>query len=150
MQQIIIQVITAFIGVIGFSIMFNIHGYKLFVNGLGGAVSWIAYCMMFSFCGNKIISCFVATVVIAVLTEILARVLKTPVILLLVPMIVPLIPGSDLYYMMTSMVLDDTISVSVFGFLLAGEAGAIAFGIIIVTTLTQITVRSLQLLRKKS
>lgn len=150
MQQIIIQVIMAIIGVIGFSIMFNVHGFKILINGIGGAATWIVYNLAYSICNDKILSCFVATVFIAVLVEILARILKTPVILLLVPMIVPLVPGSDLYYMMYSIVMKDAISVSTFSFLLAGEAGAIAFGIIIITTITQIIVRVLQLVSKHS
>lgn len=148
MSQTIIQIITAFLGVIGFSIMFNIHGNKILVIGIGGAFTWIFYTLMYQFCSDKVISCFVTTVVIAGISEILARVLKTPVILLLVPMLVPLIPGSDLYYMMSYLVLNDAKVGGGYGILLAGEAGAIAFGIIMVTTVTQIIIRSLQYLHK--
>lgn len=144
MQQTIIQVIMAFIGVIGFSVMFNIHGYKILLIGLGGSITWIVYNIIFNISNDKVLSCFVVTVIIAALAEVLARIIKTPVILLLVPMLVPLIPGSDLYFMMSSIVLRETSSVGGYGFLLAGEAGAIAFGIIMVTTVTQITVRTMQ------
>lgn len=143
MSQSIIQIITAFLGVIGFSIMFNIHGKKIFIIGLGGAFTLVSYMLIYKVCNDKVVSCFLTTVIIAGISEILARVLKTPVILLLVPMLVPLIPGSDLYYMMSSIVLN-TKTGSGYGFLLAGEAGAIAFGIILVTTVTQIIIRSIQ------
>ena len=149
MKDIMIQLMTAFIGVVGFSIMFNVRGSKLFINGLGGAVSWLVYIITLSVSSDKVISCFTATVFMAVLSEILARVIKTPVILLLVPMIVPLIPGSDLYYMMTSMLLKEAATASRFGVLLAGEAAAIAFGIIIVTSVTQIIVRITLLFKKQ-
>lgn len=149
MQQILIQVMMALIGVIGFSVMFNIHGYKIFLIGVGGSITWILYRIVFHSCNDKVISCFAVTIIIAVFAEVLARIIKTPVILLLVPMLVPLIPGSDLYYMMSSIVLRNTASVSGYGFLLAGEAGAIAFGIIIVTTVTQIIVRTIQYFSKE-
>jgi len=144
MQQMMIQIIMAFIGVVGFSIMFNIHGHKVIFIGIGGAICWVSYTIILGICGDKIISCFAVTVLIAMLAEIFARIFKTPVILLLVPMLVPLMPGSDLYYMMSAMVLGNTESGRSLALLLAGEAGAIAFGIIIVTTVTQITVRTLQ------
>ena len=144
MQQMMIQIIMAFIGVVGFSIMFNIHGHKVIFIGIGGAICWVSYIIILGICGDKVISCFAVTVLIAMLAEIFARIFKTPVILLLVPMLVPLMPGSDLYYMMSAMVLGNTESGRSLALLLAGEAGAIAFGIIIVTTVTQITVRTLQ------
>lgn len=43
---------------------------------------------------------FVSSLFITTLSEILARFLKTPVILLLVPILIPEIPGADLYYTM--------------------------------------------------
>ncbi len=149
MQTIFIQVLMAFLGVVGFSVMYNIHGYKIIITGLGGSLSWICYRIIFHFSeGNKILSCFTATLIIALLSEILARILKTPVILFLVPMLVPLVPGSDLYYMMSSLVLQNSSLVKSYAILLAGEAAAIAFGIIIITTLTQTVIRSSQFIRK--
>jgi uncharacterized membrane protein YjjB (DUF3815 family) len=138
MQQIIIQVFMAMLGVIGFSIMLNIHGYKVFIITVGGAVCWIAYIIIFNISNDKMISYFITTVIMAAISEVLARICKTPVILLLVPMIVPLIPGSDLYYMMFHLILGNAEDGRTFGYLLAKEAGAIGFGIIIVTTVTQI------------
>lgn len=137
MQQTIIQILMAMIGVIGFSIMFNIHGYKVFVIALGGAVCWIVYIVIFDFSNDKVVSYFFTTIIMAALSEVLARIIKTPVILLFVPIIVPLIPGSDLYYMMFHFILGDVADGRAFGYLLAKEAGAIGFGIIIVTTITQ-------------
>ena len=48
-----------------------------------------------AFCGKPVFAAF---------SEILARVLKAPVILLLVPMLIPEIPGGDLYYAMYDLV----------------------------------------------
>ena len=137
MQQMIIQVLMAMIGVIGFSIMFNIHGYKVFIIAACGTVCWIVYIVLFRVSNDKVISYFFTTIIMAALSEVLARIIKTPVILLFVPIIVPLIPGSDLYYMMFHFILGDAADGRAFGYLLAKEAGAIGFGIIIVTTVTQ-------------
>ena len=41
-----------------------------------------------------------ASLFVAALSEVLARMLRTPVILLLVPMLIPEVPGEALYYTM--------------------------------------------------
>ena len=67
----------------------------------------------------------------AVLSEILARVLKTPVILMLVPMLIPEIPGGDLYYTMSYLVQGKYMEFGNSSKQVLMEAGAIALGIIL-------------------
>ena len=70
-------------------------------------------------------------------SELLARLLKAPVITLLVPMLVPLIPGGDLYYTTLALVQGDTAGFARYGTLFIEEAGAMAFGVILVACLVQ-------------
>ena len=71
------------------------------------------------------------------MAEVLAQLLKAPVITLLMPMLVPLIPGGDLYYTTLALVqgvqqaLLDTVRAVI------EEAGAMAFGVILVACLVQ-------------
>lgn len=150
MKTILIQIIASFFGVIGFSIIYNIHGKKLYLIGLGGSICWAVYCILFWFLQDKVVSCLGATLVVAAFAELLARIIKTPVILLLVPMVLPLVPGSDLYYMMLHFVRNDTAAGGKIGYLLLGEAGAIVLGIIIVTSLTQTFLQTMKYLKRKT
>ena len=74
---------------------------------------------------------FVASLFVAAFSEILARVLKAPVILLLVPMLIPEIPGGDLYYAMYDLVQRNFADFGNSANKVLVEAGAIALGIIL-------------------
>ena len=71
------------------------------------------------------------SLVIAICSEATARLIKTPVILLLVPMLIPEIPGGDLYYTMYSLIEGDSAKFASLLQLVLAEAGAIALGIIL-------------------
>ena len=71
-------------------------------------------------------------------SELLARAVKAPVIMLLVPMLIPLIPGGDLYYMMSFFVRGQYEAFGQYAQRVLTEAGAIALGIICVASLMNI------------
>ena len=80
---------------------------------------------------SMFVGLFVASLFVAALSEILARILKTPVILLLVPMLIPEIPGGDLYYTMYHLVQGHYTEFGSSSNQVLVEAGAIALGIIL-------------------
>lgn len=132
-----IQVLTATIGTVGFAILFHIRGYRLIVIAFGGAMSWIVYLLSFIQHYDAVMSSLIATIVVAAFAEIGARVLKTPVIILLAPMLIPLIPGRDLYYTMQHLVFGRMGESAYYFQLVLKEAGAIAVGIILLAFLSQ-------------
>ena len=71
-------------------------------------------------------------------SEVLARIIHTPVLLLLVPMLVPLIPGGDLYRSMDALIRSDKETFLVRGTSAITAAGAIGLGIICTTALSHI------------
>lgn len=79
-----------------------------------------------------------ATITAGLSSEILARVIHAPVLISLVPMLVPLIPGSDLYYCMDALVRSDKETFLVRGTSAITAAGAIGLGIICTTALSHI------------
>ena len=81
---------------------------------------------------------FFATLAAALASELLARAVKAPVIMLLVPMLIPLIPGGDLYYMMSFLVRGQYEAFGQYAQRVLTEAGAIALGIICVASLMNI------------
>ncbi len=134
----VVQILMAIGGAVGFAIMFNMRGKRLMVAAIGGAITWGAYLTAFAMSSQKFVSCLIGTVVCMIFAEVMARVTKTPVIILLVPMLVPLVPGGDLYYMMSNLIMDNSAPAREYGQLLIMEVGAIAFGIILVSTGLQI------------
>lgn len=134
----LIQTIMGCIGSVGFAVLFNIRGRKLILAGAGGAMTCAIYLVCLAEGLGAAASLFVASLAAAAVSEILARVVKAPVIMLLVPMLIPLFPGGDLYYMMNYLVRGSYETFGVFAQRVLSEAGAIALGIICVASLMNI------------
>ena len=133
--EILLQIVMAMIGALGFGLLFHIYGSRLITIMLGAAVNWGVYLLAMQWYDNRVTAFFVSTLATATLAEVLARLLKAPVITLLVPMLVPLIPGGDLYYTTLALVQGDTAGFARYGTLFIEEAGAMAFGVIRVACL---------------
>ena len=134
MREALIQTFMASLGAAGFGVLFNVHGKKLLWIAFGGGLGWQVYlsCEYFGF--GLFLSLFFATVAIVTFSEVLSRILKTPVILFLVPMLIPLVPGGGLYYMMDALVRSDVAELAIRMESVAIQVGAIAGGLIVMTS----------------
>ncbi len=97
-KQAFIIALTGMTGTIGFSVLFKSNKKRTFCNALGGALTCIVYvlcCEMFemSFFQNM-----VPALVATGYAEVMARVQKAPATPILACSIIPLVPGSKLYY----------------------------------------------------
>ena len=66
------------------------------LGAVGGAIGYLVYL----FCSEPKVGVLLSAFVLAVLSEVLARICKMPASIFLVLGIFPLVPGSDLYQMM--------------------------------------------------
>ncbi len=71
-----VQMVTAFLGSMGFSVLFNIRRTKLLIAGFGGALSWGVYLLFGAVLEDGPLRCFLAAVCVTVYAEIFARVKK--------------------------------------------------------------------------
>lgn len=130
----IIQLAGCFVACVGFSLLFNIHGPGIVLCTLGGVLTWGVYLIVCSVSGNDIIGYFFASLAAALYSEIMARVRKYPAISYLVVSIFPLIPGAGVYYTVNHAVRGEMESFSSRGMHTLAIAGAIAVGILLVST----------------
>ncbi|MGL4655671.1 MAG: threonine/serine exporter family protein [Sarcina sp.] len=138
MEQLIVETIACFLATFAFSIIFNIRGKFLIWASIGGAISWFFYKLILDASSSNTLSMFGSAVIFSSYAEILARKLKTPVTTLVVCGLIPLVPGSGMYYTMSSAVngnIDQTWSLAVSTF---ASAGALALGVIFTSTITRI------------
>ena len=138
MEKYLLQMVMGCIGALGFAVLFNVKPDKLPYIAVASALSWIGYavCML---CGSGIFwAFFCGTAVAALISEVLARLVRVPVLMLLVPILIPLIPGGDLYHMMSNLVRGNDPEMLRYGRLLLMEASAIALGIICVASVMNI------------
>lgn len=131
METQIIQTITAMIASVGFAVLFGIRDRKLAWIAAGSGAGWAAYLICFNFGYGMYWGLFWASLFVAALSEVFARIVKTPVILLLAPMLIPEFPGKDLYYTMYYLVRNLREDFSNTYNMVLMEAGAIAMGIIL-------------------
>ncbi len=99
-MDIVKTVITAFLGSLGFSLLYGLKRRHLLFASLGGLISWGMY-LLFSFVFNQkaiFLPCFIATLITATYVNYISIRVKAPTHLFLLPAIIPLIPGSTLYY----------------------------------------------------
>lgn len=127
----VIQTIMGMIGSVGFAVLFGVRGGKLAVIALGSGAGWAVYLVCRALGGSIFTGLLAASFFVAALSEILARMLRTPVILLLVPMLIPEVPGEALYYTMYYLVQGRQEEFGAYSGLVLSEAGAIALGIIL-------------------
>lgn len=130
----LLQLGTAALGSWCFSMIFNVRDRQLCYTTLGGLLSWAIFLALMPLGWGTVPRFFISSVGITIYAEIFARRRKTPATVFLVPAAVPLIPGAGLYNTMLCAVHMDGD-----GFIRQGLntlllAGAIAAGIILVST----------------
>jgi len=91
--EFLLQVLSAFVGVIAVAITVQVPKKNLLLAGLTGAVGWAVELLL----ENTIMSAFLAALTVAVLAQIFARLSKAPVTVYLVTGIFPLVPGVGMY-----------------------------------------------------
>ncbi|SHJ01458.1 threonine/serine exporter family protein [Lutispora thermophila] len=128
-------IILAFLGSFCPALLFNIEKNKLIWAGICGATGWTVYNSIYSYSGNKIYAAFIASVVISLISEIMAKLLKTPATVFNVPSLFPIVPGVSAYYTILYIIENDLTAAAYKGIETLGIAGAIAFGIILVSTI---------------
>ena len=133
-----IQSLFAFFSTLGFGILFNIRGKKLFYAGLGGGLSWFIslYCEGLGL--NTTSSFFITSIIFSIYSEIMARILKTPVTTLIICALIPLVPGGGMYYTMFEAINGNIMKSFELGLNTISSAGSLALGIIFVSTLTRL------------
>lgn len=138
MEQYLIQTLMGCVGALGFSVLFNVRGKRLGIIALASALSWLGYVLCDMHGAGPFWAIFCGTTVAGLISEVFARVVKAPVLMLLVPILIPLIPGGTLYNMMSSLVRSRHELFLHYARQLMEEAGAIALGIICCASLMSI------------
>ena len=115
MGQNIIQLIVALLGSLGFAMLFQLRLGLLPWASLGGLLNWAAYLLLSHFTENIFLSTVFAAAIAVLYCDIIARLLKAPVTLFLVPAIVPSVPGSALFYTMSCIATSDWAGVRNYG-----------------------------------
>jgi uncharacterized membrane protein YjjP (DUF1212 family) len=132
------ECIAALVACTGFLFIFNVHGYGSLLCLLGSVFSWLVFSFAEHFGANAILASFAATIAAAGYAEVMARIRKYPALPYLVISILPLLPGAGIYYTANSLVLNDMHNFGVYGRSTVAIAGAMAVGILMVSTIVRL------------
>lgn len=146
----LIQCLAAFLGCLGFSLVFRIHKNLrfAFIGSLGGSIGWISYLLLENSLG-VIITSLCAMMIVALYSELMARIYKAPSTIFIVVGCFPLVPGKGIYQTMLYLIsnnrdmfinsLLDTV----------GIALALATAILIISTIFKV-IKNIKNLRYQS
>ncbi len=105
-------VIFSFGASLGLGIVFGIERKYLIFAGLGGALTRVVYLFLYAFTSQTFFISFFAAMAAALYAEFMAVRTKRPSVVFLYPSIIPLIPGSLLYYSVVGVIIRDSQMVS--------------------------------------
>lgn len=133
----IIQVLSAFAAVVASSIYLESPKKIIFVTGTVGAIGWGVYLLCVDSFG-PIISTFIASIVVSLLSHMSSRVFKTPSTMFFIPGFYPLVPGYRLYMGVYNFILGDRILASEYFIGTFKISGMIAMAIFTIDTIFNI------------
>ena len=96
--DVLIQIVMAFFGTMGFGMLFRCQGKKLLLASFGGMMAWSLFLLLGHWIESEPIRYFIVSLVTSTYAEILARVCKTPAGIFGILSLIPLVPGGGLYY----------------------------------------------------
>lgn len=132
-MEYIIQLLMAFLGALGFGVLYNIHGRRLLFASLGGLLAWAVYLLVAQFTDSPYPCAFLSSVALTLYSELMARWHKSPVTVFLVTSAIPLIPGAGLYRSVSALMLRDAVKAAEQGMYTVLFAASMAAGITLTT-----------------
>lgn len=139
-----IKVMSALLATIFIAILFQVPKRNVVLTALGGGLGCLIneLCLLAGL--SNFFSIFLASLTLAMYSEIMARVRKTTVPTFLISGLFPLVPGAGMYYTMLAIVhheLDNALST---GINTLSTAALMALGILFVSTLSRLIFRQKQ------
>lgn len=126
MRELLVQTIAGVLGTIGFAILFRLKPIHWLYAGIDGLATCITYIILSNLIEEVIIINMVAAFVCAFGAEIIARIVKAPATVFILPGIIALVPGRTLYYTMSNLLSENYLEAG--NFLLSTVEVAIALG----------------------
>ena len=131
----IFQVASAFLSVYFFTMLLEIPKKYAIYCGITGGVNWWVYLVAMDMTGSSMSAAFFSSLAVAILSQIFARIQKTPVSVFLVAGILPTVPGGGIYRCVYYFIRNNSSQSSYYLLQTLKVAGAIAMAIFITDSL---------------
>lgn len=125
------------LGVWAFAVLFHVPQKCYLFCAINGAMGWICYLCLTGYGFGHGISSLAATIVLTIVSRLLAVLLKEPVTIFLITGIFPLVPGASIYSTAYCFIQQDWILAAEMTMDVLTFSGSIALGIIIGSIIPQ-------------
>lgn len=132
MSDLLLQFVYALFATCGFAIIFNVPRRTIPVCMIIGGMAWSCYQICMYYDASSVIGCFVASCLVGFLSDICARVFKEAATVFIIPGMISLVPGYNIFYTMEALLGNDLGDAAKVGSQTLLMAGAIAAGLLII------------------
>lgn len=132
--------IYAFFATIFFCIIFNLRSKRLIYSGIAGVLGWFIY-LFFKQNHSSVFSFLMSSIAITIYSEIISKKIRTTATVILIPALIPLVPGSGIYFTMSNLVQNNFNEAFKIGMETIFITVSITVGIVLVTSIAQILYR---------
>lgn len=134
-MDVLLPCLYSFIACCAYCVIFNIRGLGMVLCSLGGALAWLVYLLAAPLVHhNDILQFFWAAVFLSIYSEVMSRVRKCPVTGYQLLAFIPLVPGSGIYRTMEYCINGETDLFVSEGVHTLGISGALAVGVLLVSS----------------
>ena len=116
---------------------------------LAGALGWITFVYFNEVFNSTVGASFMGACVVASVSEIFARIFQEAITVFIIPAIIPLVPGSGMYYSMLAIIEDDYSRFASVSSETLFIAGSISVAILLISSITRI-IMNIKMKRQKS
>lgn len=134
----ILQFIYSFFATLAFNVLLQAPKRVYILNAIIGALSWIIYKYLVSLTGQTVFASMIAGLFIGLFAGVFAIIKRIPAITIYLPSLIPLVPGTGIYYTMYYFITQDLDQASAKGVETILMAMSLATGIFIATNLVNI------------
>lgn len=138
MMNLFLEFIFAFLGTLGFALIFNVPLRHIPIASLVGGAGWVVYQIAVSMDCGIAISCFLGACTVGLTSDIASKACKEAATIFVIPGVLPLVPGAGTYYTMLAVIEGDLDAAAAKGIETLAMAGAIALGLLVMGTIIQI------------
>lgn len=149
MKEIFWLSLLATIGTVAFSVIFHLPAKRLPVVIIGSFFTSFIQLYMDAEADQMFTGAMLATLFAVWFSEVFARILRTPAIVILTPILIPLVPGGSMFYTMQGVLLGNMGQFRQYGIETAQVGFGIAFGSMVAAAVARLITEGI-LARKKS
>lgn len=140
----ILEILWAFFATLAFSIIFQVKGRRLILSSVGGGIGWLVFAVSLKYSYSSVTGFLFSAMAITIYSEIIAKKMKTTVTTSLIPSLIPLVPGSGIYFTMDHFVQGNYAQAVMIGRETLSITAAITIGIVFITSISQVILRILR------